>query len=40
MASLTSPNFFVRLLQRIRTALKAEPCPYWADYLHEDPKKR
>ena len=38
MATLTRPGIIARFVERVRCALKAEPCPYWADYLREDPK--
>lgn len=41
MATLTRhPGFFARMVQRVRGALKAEPCPYWADYLHDDEPRK
>ncbi len=32
-------GFAARLFTRLKSALRAGPCPHWADYLHDKPSR-
>lgn len=41
MTSRTAPKgLFAGLRRRVAALFAKEPCPYWADYLHEADRRR